>query len=431
MKRWSSRGSMVALLALTVGFGCAIPEEPAPWYLSSARPYPAPSPSYPYPSLSSDSTGAPSESPASAIGPTIHDFAILYPLPESSSPEGLLRPSQGVADPAHSTLLSRETFARLLPRGLLDHATRASFDDLAVVGIRPEGCIVYYDQAGGSCKPEVRVVVQALRPDPATAFVAATDGAIHITYKADTVDFSALFSTLAKARIEAGIGEAPLGPHPVLVAQGLRGKVAEALREAFAPVFVDANIQKITAYDHEVVDGEHHWVFSALERAASGELVPMAIPTLASRTAQTLIGTEPGAPLASAYARVSEGVGSGDKLAAIVGQERPASFALGSPQALEIEGAFEEALRLEDPARHNPANTDCAGCHVAEGARRIGMELYGFRANLLSPRGKPLPTMPPRGLTNLHAFGYLGRSPQVTARVFYEAEATLGGLRLR
>jgi hypothetical protein len=426
MKRLSSRASIGVLLALSFGLGCSVPEETAPYRLGAPS-YAAPSPSYPYPYPSS--TSAPADPPPTGPRRSLNDGAILYPLPESSSPQGLLRPSSAMPDPTRSAILSRATFSRLLPRGLLDHATRASFDDLAVVGVRPEACIFYYEQTGKLCKPQVRLVVQALRPDPVTGFVSATDGAIHITYESETTDFSAILSLLAQARIDAGIGPTPLGPHPVLLAEGLQGKTATSLRELFAPVLVDANIRKITAYDHEVVDGEHRWVFSALERSASGELVPMAIPTLASATSQTLIGTEPAVPLASAYARLSDGASSGDKLAAIVGQQRAASFVPGSAQGLEIERAFEEALRLEDPTRHSPANTDCVSCHVAEGARRIGMDFYGLHANLYSPRGTPLPAMAPRGPTNLHAFGYLGRSPQVTARVLYEVEDGIGGLR--
>ncbi len=429
MKRWSSRACMGVVAALSVGLGCSLPDRTGPWYEPQRASPSASGPSSPHPAPSGGFTSAPDDSPPTGSARSINDGALLYPLPESSSPEGLLRPSSATPDPTRSAILSRATFSRLLPRGLLDHATAASFDDLAVVGVRPELCIVYYDQGTASCKPEIRVVVQALRPDPVTGFLSATDGAIHITYKAASTDYSSVVTILAKARFEAGIGSTPLGPHPVLLAEGLNGKTAEALRAFFAPIFVDANIQKITAYDHEVVDGEHRWVFSALERSASGELVPMPIPTLGSVTSQTLVGSAPSVPVTSAYARVSDGVASVDKLAALVSRERVSSFVPGSPQALALEGAFEEALRLEDPTRRSPANADCASCHVAEGARRIGTELYGLRANLYTPLGTPVPDMAPRGLTNLHAFGYLGRAPQVTVRVFAEVEGTLGGLR--
>ena len=94
----------------------------------------------------------------------------------------------------------------------------------------------------------------------------------------------------------------------------------------------------------------------------------------------------------------------------------------GTASAAERD-AFAAAIRLQNPDVHIADTTDCASCHLAEGARRIGEAVYGLHAGQdaftstrsLARRNEGT------SVTNLHAFGYLGRQISIMQRTANES----------
>ena len=89
--------------------------------------------------------------------------------------------------------------------------------------------------------------------------------------------------------------------------------------------------------------------------------------------------------------------------------------------ALLAEG-FAQAIEAQDPTRHTSEDLDCVSCHVAEGARRVGVELYD-----LTPTGEFTSARSlayrrdGKALTDLHAFSYLGAQVSIMRRTSHES----------
>ena len=62
-------------------------------------------------------------------------------------------------------------------------------------------------------------------------------------------------------------------------------------------------------------------------------------------------------------------------LAPLLDGSRPAP---GSAAVAALQPAFDAALRLENPTLRNVETTDCVSCHQAEGAGRVGKDLYAL-----------------------------------------------------
>jgi hypothetical protein len=372
---------------------------------------------------SSTPTPRPPTSPTTVPSIAVHpylasDVAILFPLPKADEQDLLVRP-RASAPNLGAPVLRRDTFARVLPSGSLDPVFPSGFDDIAVVAVRADTC---YPLGSSGCRTEIRAVVQGLYLDPSTGLTSASDGALHITYSAVDAEVRALAKLLHDERVAQGTKDEPLGVHPILAAEGLKGPLAGRARALLAPVLVESRITKITVYEHDEDPGGHRWTFSVFT-PINGVLTKTPIPTMSS-TFQVVEGSDPHVALQTSFAKVNAAIAltMRDPVAKLVAEGRPAP---GTAGALELTATFESALRIENPLLHNTRTTDCVNCHLAEGARRVGAATYGLDPKSSKWFGNDPPHVDERSsVTNLHAFGYLGREVSIMRRTAIEANET-------
>jgi hypothetical protein len=106
-----------------------------------------------------------------------------------------------------------------------------------------------------------------------------------------------------------------------------------------------------------------------------------------------------------------------DRVHALVSGRAP-----GSPATPEMQAAMSAALRVENPAIHSAESMDCANCHLAEGAHRIGESLFGLSTATAFQHARSLARVDERtSVTNLHAFGYLQRRVSIMQRTANES----------
>jgi hypothetical protein len=97
-----------------------------------------------------------------------------------------------------------------------------------------------------------------------------------------------------------------------------------------------------------------------------------------------------------------------------------------------LQGAFNAALRVQNPLIHSAITTDCANCHLAEGAVRIGEAQYGFGPGPAFTHPRSLARVDQRtSVTNLHAFGYLGRQVSIMQRTANESVLVAAALEAK
>lgn len=402
-----SASSFVALVAALGSTACGVdPTASEPTEESVFRPAPTPtSPAgsaTPFPSATSPS-GAPFE---------LGDVAILYPLPTKGSAGALLRASD---EGTYGPMLSRAMFEAIAPTGSLDTESPSDYESLSLVSARLESC--YYS----SCEIALRLVFQPVSTDPASGDTTAGDAAIHVTYPLDAREVVRLAEEIRDARRATwhGASLTELGVHPTLATQGLAGPFAGALAKSILARTGARAISKVSALGHRASSGgEHTYTFASFV-ANQGALFPAAIPAF-GRTTQTIVGSSPRASLEASHMRVDT-VPERDSVLPLLARDRPAS-AEGAPALAE---AFAAAGRLQTPQMHDPSRTDCASCHAAEGARRVGAKVYRFEREPHRSPDLDVGHVDERvGATNFHAFGYLGRDVCIMQRTATEAART-------
>lgn len=341
------------------------------------------------------------------------DVSILYPLPAAGEIATFVRPNE-VGN--HGPLFAAEDFATVLSRhsGLeRTSSTPASgYANLGLVGVRLDPCSAR--RGPGTCTSEVRLVFQAL--DTTMSGTTALDGGLHVVYdvaEAELVDMAQEILSLKKANGDVALQE--LAPHPILASQGLGGAFATGLRSIVLFHLGSARVARATAFDHNMDPDSDGWTFSSFERVG-GVLGPHAIPFLGSHQ-QTVAGSR-----ATTENLVSEShamlfsTGGPDDVQAILS---PGRTETGITPDMRV--SFAAALRVENPGVHDVETTTCGNCHLAEGATRIG-KAFGLPEVGAFSNPRSLARVDQRtSVTNLHAFGYLGRQVSIMQRTANES----------
>ena len=331
---------------------------------------------------------------------------------------------RAAASGSHGALLPQWLVDLVHPRGPLDrNAASAGYGALGLVSIRLDPCSARGSAgSAGTCRSEVRVVLQELYDklqgeanDP-FAGPAATDGAFHVVYdvpEAELVDMLRELLTLKKANGDVGLQQ--LAPHPILTEQGLGGPFAQGLRDIVLEHVGDDRIQRVTFFDHSNTEIDA-WTFGVFDRATNAApFLATTIPTTDSVT-QTFAGSSTLGPLAQSYAEA-------------VPRHPPTPSPRSSPGLALRRGArpslqpsFDAALRLQNPGLRNVETTDCVSCHQAEGASRIGKDLYALSSATAFTHSRSLARVDERtSVTNVHAFGYLHRQVSIMQRTANES----------
>lgn len=370
---------------------------------------------------------APAPDPVAPVAPYTgdvgtNDVSILYPLPgPGASKEHLLRPTDGGV---HGALLTKATFVSVVPNDQLERTSTehpSGHADLALISLRLDHCSAR--KGPGTCTSEVRAVFQAIYDktdelpdgDPSTG-TAAQDGGVHVVYDVGEAELVVMMKQILTLRKAHGdLTSTRLEVHPILAQQGLGGGFAKGLRDIVLEHVGESRIARITTFDHNLDPDSDGWTFESFDRV-SGQMV--------ARQGELAGGVAAGSnaftgPFTSTFA-FSFQPAKTESVEALLKDPRPAK---GTPQvATELQPAFDNAIRIQDPRLHNAETTTCTNCHLAEGAHLVGENVYALKATgeFTAPGGTDY-VDERSSVTNLHAFGYLHRKVSIMQRTANES----------
>jgi hypothetical protein len=326
------------------------------------------------------------------------DVSLLYPIAATTRPEALIGADE------------RGAYGALVPTSLVDESGAAtgvpSRASLRLVGVRFDPC-----SAHGGCAPEVRAIFQPLTVG---ASLSVDDAAVHVFYAVPAAELVAMLEQLLALKAAYGAGIAypsALGPQPILAATGLDGAFAAGLRALWLAHLGELRATRVTTMVHENLDGDF-WSFSRFDRAG-GALV-----------ATSVVGTESSTQRVGGSSALTDAIGGIDPSSTVTMPALGPIVSSGRPLAADgsISAGFAAAIDAAHPLRHDSENTDCVSCHVAEGAHRVGREVYGLDdADAFTSERSLAYRRDARAMTNFHAFGYLGTSVSVMQRTANES----------
>jgi hypothetical protein len=210
--------------------------------------------------------------PTIAAHVDLNDVSFLYPLPSWEARDDLLRLSSAGDQGA---LLTRSTYdgppalAVFTPSG---PSNADVYEDSRVVGVRVDPCFAAGESAASGCKKQIRLIVQPILPNPDASATTLTtgDAALHLLYDLDDAQWAGLVRGLADLQALAGDGTRgkPLGVHPVIEAEGLRGPYATALNALVLRYAGEATLARIARMVLNKVDIV--WTFDVFDRDGAG-----------------------------------------------------------------------------------------------------------------------------------------------------------------
>lgn len=376
--------------------------------------------------------------PAPSPRVTTNDVSILYPLPRPGTDEvaALVRPtSAGLHGPLLSETLAIEVLSGTAKTTemRLDFAEASAYGDLALVAVRLDPCARrgVHTKPGADpqpCVSEVRAVFQSVSvPSSEGAAPSFGDGAFHVSYDVPEAELASMLREILALRDENGgpPADEELGPHPIMRTQGLQGAFATGFRALLLAHLGEKRTGRITIFDHWFFGSDETWTFS-MGDVVAGKMMRGSIPVSES-TSQMVLGSKPrGANLEETSAEVTLfATLAVRKMDALLSKARLSA----PPDEATRQLAYDTATDLTHPGRVSFPSSDCAACHLAEGARRVGRSLGLQNAEEFSiPRGTRHQDER-ESVTNLHAFGYLGRRVSIMQRTANESASVADAMQ--
>ncbi len=381
--------------------------------------------------------------PGGPIAAQMNDVSILFPLPQTAADIGsLLAPS---AAGARGTLVPQALYTNVaeLPgstpttaqptNGLAGYSI-ASYDDLRVVSVRIDPCfaVMHPDPHGAGCPPQVRLVFQEVRAGDGGA-PQAFDSALHAIYslpRNELLTLARKLVALRQANDVANASAGALGPHPVVVQQGLAGAMSAGVQKLILQYVGEQNLVRVAMFG---TDDQLNWIFRANDMADAGAdaaagaamTTPFLIPneTSGDPHLQTVNSASrpPDVPPLGAFALgwfFQPMITSPDDIEPLGGENE-------NPTPQMSNAAFAALLRLEDPTQRTFDTTDCGSCHLTTPlAKLIALPEGNDDTNTTAAdRAVTYDLTLPR--IDLHAFSYDGTSPTVNQRVVNETAAVV------
>lgn len=346
-----------------------------------------------------------------------NDVSILFPLGKGDlwTASMVGRDSEPIFPRSAFDLIQRQLFRELPNRD-------AAYAALRVVGMRVDPCF-----GGKPCYPQIRFVLQALSPDGSRAF----DGSIHALYNLSEDAFTRLKARLrALAEVSPENGNVSrLEVSPALVAQGMGGPYAVALRQAATEFVSGTNLAKITFMTRV---GNARWDFGGFNLQ---EFTPTGGFPIAGIDGQILLQTvrENGAPnqglppgTAPYNYNVTPTVLRGE-LNSVLSTASAANATSDTRQR-----AMDALARVENPMIESPDTVDCSACHLANRVRGHLQTAFGLGSSLSYSANSEVLRLVAGADTdkdNLRAFGYFDAQPAISQRVANETAMVLAALK--
>ncbi|MEO8902185.1 MAG: hypothetical protein ABI488_09910 [Polyangiaceae bacterium] len=376
---------------------------------------------------------------------TMNDVSILFPLGTSSDyAAGHLRAdspgSRGVLFPA--SVFQKVSIAGSASGTGIGGPMTAPYANMRVVSLRLDPCFAELlpTPTKSTCRNQLRLVFQELQAS--TTGVSAFDSGVHALYSITRSELLAIVNEIVRLReANGGQGKGPLGPHPLMVTQGLTGSFSTALQKLILQYVGEQNLVRATAMTNE--NAGFQWSFFGFD--VSGANLTTAPITIATLTA-TASADATKETFFRGFQTSTDPVGS-----FIPKPTAPDDFTVlaDAKTALALPVADQTKLktglaRVDNPTLFTPDTVDCARCHTAS---PLGQNVARDRLHLsetddeeaFQPDGHWVTTAemkatdfsfgsatnPDIPAVNVHAFSYATKLPSVNQRTVNETAAVV------
>ena len=341
----------------------------------------------------------------------VNDVSYLFPLPDEASKDLLLSlPSAG----AHGELLTRALYDAHVQRLWEGTEVELGYDWCRVVALRLDPCAGQTAIADpASCVAEVRLSVQ-----PTGFGNGMIDAAIHLIYELPREELDTMLAELLalKASSTLDVQALPLGPHPIMVEQGLDGAFARGVKQTILAHVGVERLVKLTFMDRG--RNSDNWRLHLFERSGDA-FVATRIPATGSEDTEQGVD-EPGS-------------GDGSRFTSV----HPVDDSVGYPSDLldseaakllteaQKRAALDRLATFEDPSKFSSLSLDCGSCHVNTNARGFYEQLFALSAqpSFVPPPGQNVERHDEGELRGniLLSFGYFNDRLVVSQRVINES----------
>ena len=357
--------------------------------------------------------------PVASRALAVNDVSVLFPLGKGD----LWSASMPGRDAA--PLFPRNAFGLItLPLIREIQGPDAAYAALRVVSLRFDPCF-----GGTPCYPQIRLVFQALNGTGASTF----DGAVHALYNLTPDEFTALTTRLKTVAFLAPENAlvTRLEVSPALIAQGMTGAYATALRDLVAQSIGSSNLAKVT-FMTRAQGGGDRWDFGGFnlrDFAPSGgfPIAGLNGDVLVQTVRENRGGGGQGGAGQGAYAyTVTPGILRGE-----LDRVLSSGAAQGASTA-DRQRAMDSLARVENPLVESADTVDCSACHLANRIRGSLQTSFGLSSLLSytsSAEAARLIGGAERDNENLRAFGYFGSQPAISQRAANETLRALGSMR--
>jgi hypothetical protein len=361
-------------------------------------------------------------------GVSVNDVSYLFPLPKAGEHTLLLR----LADKGpKGELLPKKHYDAHIPYLWEGFFREQGYNWSRILALRIDPCAseLTVDEST-ECRAEVRLSAQPLWGDEADSepMTSTVDAALHLIYELSQEELAAMFGELMALRKAAGndYASAPLGRHPVMVREGLKGPFAKGLRAVILKYVGASNLVKFTMMDRG--RNSTNWRFAQFVKKGNG-FAPEEIPAAhgAEKQGVNELGlngqTNTRDTLVSP---VDEAIGYPVELAKSEEVE-------AMPKA-ELEPLLGRLAGFEDPRKTSNETLDCASCHLSQNARPYFETLTGVATPkkylTFKAPGQNLKRNDETKLSGnvLRAFGYMGQDVAISQRTINESARVAGWL---
>jgi hypothetical protein len=234
---------------------------------------------------------------------------------------------------------------------------------LASIRVDPCGNSIGRVATGDACAHEVRMVWQPLELVDSKVFT--RDLNLHSIYRLDDSSFASFLQGLRSLRSSSAAKSEALQPHPIMAEEGSEGPYFKGLIQLLTASVGPKNLHRIAFFADTNPSFMGHWPMLAFD-IVDGAIVRSPSPTLghAEGEVQKIVQRIEGAPR-----RLGEPLPTG-KFANNLFPLFDDTVAKDEAEMLAFFGAFltkkyVSALAIDNPTIHEPANADCASCHMA------------------------------------------------------------------
>ena len=356
----------------------------------------------------------------------LNDVTMVMPMTLGAESRALLTP---ISTGDKGQLLSTEAFSKLPDPFVINMKQEEALKRLKVVAMRIDPC--FRETENEACRPVLRISWQ---PHHGDYYV---DAAIHSFYQLTEDEFGSLTSKLLelKAANQGDLaGKLPLGVHPIIAKQGLKGPYWKALKATILRFAGETNLFRMTFMT--LLGRTNMWTFGGFENKGNG-LEPIKIARTDATIQTALIHAQP--PFHFDGGIDPEPSKKEINVNEIMkGTMRLALPRLTAKERKMVDSSFESSVIFENPRRFTSENLDCVSCHVAQPVKQWILNFDPATGALAQGKAYENPEFDltnnsaTKRLTNqLRALGYYTKMLVISQRVINESAEVAAAMNQR